>query len=517
MSNYKFLTLIISFLTLICFTIKAYAITENQYLVINKLINEENIDKAFSDLKLMQKDEVKLSARSQILIGKIYLSLEQPAKAFTFFEKATFTSVSTDDLAYAGMSMAAIKLGNLSDAKNYAEKALKENPDLVDAKLALGLIFADYGQMKEAEIHFKKAILASRNSLISIRAYASSKLRQGRHKEAINIITNALLERKSDAATTDLLGKIFWIEGNIKEAVRLRSDASEMFRKSGNIQRAEQILSWLNTAAMPKVNEIRKSERIKKEKIEKKKVEKKTKPSQPKLTLPKRVSLKPETRPEEIFVDKDKPTYTGSGVILNDGKWIITNKHVIEGSKYIIVRNGLGKVREVEAVEVPTNENTDLALLKLKKPFPSTYSLSIDDIKRPKAGEQIYVMGYPMSSILGRYNPSISDGIVSKTSGFGEMVGEFQITAKMNKGNSGGPIFNDKGQIIGISVGKLNKSEVLKNDGFIPEDVNVGISGQVVTNFLNMPVKANLDKSEKYDASQIYEYMRPSVVFIVSQ
>ena len=517
MSNYKFLTLIISFLTLICFTIKAYAITENQYLVINKLINEENIDKAFSDLKLMQKDEVKLSARSQILIGKIYLALEQPAKAFTFFEKATFTSVSTDDLAYAGMSMAAIKLGNLSDAKNYAEKALKENPDLVDAKLALGLIFADYGQMKEAEIHFKKAILASRNSLISIRAYASSKLRQGRHKEAINIITNALLERKSDAATTDLLGKIFWIEGNIKEAVRLRSDASEMFRKSGNIQRAEQILSWLNTAAMPKVNEIRKSERIKKEKIEKKKVKKKTKPSQPKLTLPKRVSLKPETRPEEIFVDKDKPTYTGSGVILNDGKWIITNKHVIEGSKYIIVRNGLGKVREVEAVEVPTNENTDLALLKLKKPFPSNYSLSIDDIKSPKTGEQIYVMGYPMSSILGRYNPSISEGIVSKTSGFGEMVGEFQITAKMNKGNSGGPIFNDKGQIIGISVGKLNKSEVLKNDGFIPEDVNVGISGQVVTNFLNMPVKANLDESEKYDASQIYEYMRPSVVFIVSQ
>ena len=71
MSNYKFLTLIISLFALICFTIKAYAITENQYLVINKLINEENIDKAFSDLKLMQKDEVKLSARSQILIGKL--------------------------------------------------------------------------------------------------------------------------------------------------------------------------------------------------------------------------------------------------------------------------------------------------------------------------------------------------------------------------------------------------------------------------------------------------------------
>ena len=126
-------------------------------------------------------------------------------------------------------------------------------------------------------------------------------------------------------------------------------------------------------------------------------------------------------------------------------------------------------------------------------------------------------MGYPMSSILGRYNPSISQGIISKTSGFGEMAGEFQITAKMNKGNSGGPIFNDKGQIIGISVGKLNKNEILKKDGFIPEDVNIGISGPVVLNFLNMPIKASIQEEIKYDATEIYEFMRPSVVFIVGQ
>jgi S1-C subfamily serine protease len=87
----------------------------------------------------------------------------------------------------------------------------------------------------------------------------------------------------------------------------------------------------------------------------------------------------------------------------------------------------------------------------------------------------------------------------------------------MNKGNSGGPIFNDKGQIIGISVGKLNKNEVLKKDGFIPEDVNVGISGPVVLNFLNMPIKASIQEEIKYDATEIYEFMRPSVVFIVGQ
>jgi S1-C subfamily serine protease len=122
-----------------------------------------------------------------------------------------------------------------------------------------------------------------------------------------------------------------------------------------------------------------------------------------------------------------------------------------------------------------------------------------------------------MSSILGRYNPSISQGIVSKTSGFGERSGEFQITAKINLGNSGGPIFNDKGEMIGISVGKLDKGEILKKDGYIPEDVNIGIAGDVIAKFIDFPSQEKFTQKEKYDATQIYKLMRPSVVFIVSQ
>ena len=367
MSKNNFLTLILSFLIIICFTIKSYGITQNQYLVINKLIEQENIDKAFNDLKILQKDGDKLSARSQKKKGKIYLALEQPAKALSYFEKASFTSVSIDDLAYAGMSMSAIKLGNLADARNFAEKALKENPDLVEAKLALGLIFSDYGKIKEAKNYFIKAILASGNSLLAVRAYASSKMRQGQNKEAIEIITKALMEQKSDAATTDLLGKAFWVHGDINEAIRLRHKASEMFRKSGNILRSEQIVSWLNVAAMPKVNEIRRSKRIKQEGIENnkknRKLEKKIKPTVPKIVSTKKVKLYLNNKPEEIFVNKSKPALTGSGVILNNGKWVVTNRHVIEGTKYTVVRNGLGKVREVEAIELPTNKNIDLALL----------------------------------------------------------------------------------------------------------------------------------------------------------
>ena len=247
------------------------------------------------------------------------------------------------------------------------------------------------------------------------------------------------------------------------------------------------------------------------------KLNKQSKIIQPQVKLNKRAIIKPNSKPEEIFLNKNKPVSTGSGVIINNGKWIITNKHVISGSRDIVVRNGVGKVREVESVKIPESKDKDMAILILKKPFPSNHSLSINDIRDPIAGEKVYLMGYPMSSVLGRYNPSISEGIVSKASGFGELAGEFQITAKMNKGNSGGPIFNNNGQIIGIAVGKLNKKEVLNKDGFIPEDVNIGISGNVISNFLKSPLKDNFNDNKKYEATEIYKYMRPSVVFVVSQ
>ena len=65
--------------TMLVFSLKAYSISNDEYSKINKLIELENIDKAFQELKIIQKKVPKLSAKAQILIGKLYLSLEQPA------------------------------------------------------------------------------------------------------------------------------------------------------------------------------------------------------------------------------------------------------------------------------------------------------------------------------------------------------------------------------------------------------------------------------------------------------
>ncbi len=114
---------------------------------------------------------------------------------------------------------------------------------------------------------------------------------------------------------------------------------------------------------------------------------------------------------------------TGSGVIFKDGLWILTNRHVAEDMEYAIVRNGRGETRLVD--EIMLSDNDDLAVLFLEKPFPSDYSLSIEDFKPIETGEGVYVMGYPMASIFETFHPTITTGIASNTKGFGGQEGAF--------------------------------------------------------------------------------------------
>ncbi len=163
-----------------------YGINKNDFKVINDLIEEENVDEAFKQLKIKSNTNKHLSADAQVLVGKIYLALEKPVKAFDYFEKSTFNSINFSDEGYAGLALSSIKMGNLNDAHNYALKAIELNSDSVDGKLALGLIFDDYGQPDVAEKYYKQALMrdTANKSLYAIRVYANSKLRYGNPSKA---------------------------------------------------------------------------------------------------------------------------------------------------------------------------------------------------------------------------------------------------------------------------------------------------------------------------------------------
>ena len=488
---------------------------------IKKLIESQNIEKAFDRIKSFQAGKPKLLPEVQLLFGDLYLALEQPSKANEYFEKTLFASTQFDDSANAGMAEAQFVLGNLVEAENFAEKALKQNPDHIRAKLVKGAVVAERGEWLTSRKLFQSAMKSSHTSTLAGRKFAKALMRQNLLGEAEEVLKDTLIGNSFDAPTLELYSELLFLQQRFNLAIEYRIDAEEKYRSAGNSIKADEMLAWLNIRGLQELKKIEKPEETvpvveepvsTSQLIMTPKLEPLPKTNSP---SPNRKAFPPLPKPEPIFYDDKKPVSTGSGIILNDGFWILTNRHVAENLEYAIVRNGLGETRLVS--EITLSQNDDLAVLVLEKPFPLEYSLAIEDFNKIATGEDVFVMGYPMSSIFGSFHPTITKGIASNPRGFGGKEGEFQMTAKINPGNSGGPIFNKYGEIVGLATGGVNREDILKEEGIIISDISYGVTAERAVNFLNRPIQISSKSRYKYSTSDLYKYMRSGVVFIVGQ
>lgn len=156
----------------------------------------------------------------------------------------------------------------------------------------------------------------------------------------------------------------------------------------------------------------------------------------------------------------------GSGVVLDDGTWIVTNHHVIAGASSVAVRNGGGYVRRASIVAISPTD--DLALLRLDRPFPATPGVPLAALTPPVAGRQVLVMGYPVVDVFGSRRPNLTTGLVARTDGLRDDPATFQLTAAIRPGNSGSPVFDLQGHLLGIV------SELLLQQGHIPAMADEG-------------------------------------------
>lgn len=153
-----------------------------------------------------------------------------------------------------------------------------------------------------------------------------------------------------------------------------------------------------------------------------------------------------------IIVLKIKGQYIGhgSGFLVNPNGYILTNNHVVdirdfgelarEISYEVVTTEGKTLTPQI----IKTDPELDIALLKITgKDFPS---LRIGDAGEVKVGEEAFVVGTPIRMEFSR---SLTSGIVS---GFNRDKGRIQTSAVIHGGNSGGPAFNNKGEVIGIAV-----------------------------------------------------------------
>ena len=175
---------------------------------------------------------------------------------------------------------------------------------------------------------------------------------------------------------------------------------------------------------------------------------------------------------QQVAKGKDKntlvPASSGTGFFVSNNGHIITNDHVIVGCRNVTITQQ-GKYVEVDVIAY--DEKNDLAILKSDIRPKKYYRISKSD---PKLMDDIVIAGYPLGNKVST-GIKTTKGSVTSLSGMGNNFSEFQTDAALNKGNSGGPIIDKDGNVIGVAVAKLEGEGI---EGF-----NFGIKSSVLKSF----------------------------------
>lgn len=152
-------------------------------------------------------------------------------------------------------------------------------------------------------------------------------------------------------------------------------------------------------------------------------------------------------------VDVAPANYTGTGFALTNNGYFITSLHVINGADSVFIQNQA--LQEFKAITVFKDEQMDIAILKVVsadfKPF-SSLPYSFSD-KQGNLGEHVYTLGFPREDMV------YGEGALSAASGFEGDTTSYQISIPLNPGNSGGPLIDDKGNVIGLITGIQTETE----------------------------------------------------------
>ena len=193
---------------------------------------------------------------------------------------------------------------------------------------------------------------------------------------------------------------------------------------------------------------------------------------------------------------KSKPKGSGTGSIVSSSGHIVTAAHVISGATYIEVVTPSGTFSaNTESVDVAN----DIAILKIDttcKDFVEV--LHSRDVR---LGQSVSTIGFPNIGIQG-HSPKVTQGVISSDNGARNDIRMWQISAPIQPGNSGGPLLDESGNLIGVVVASLSL-KVIEATGAVPQNVNYAVKSAYLEPLLNSQ-KLSI-KQSKQAASQKFE------------
>ena len=180
-----------------------------------------------------------------------------------------------------------------------------------------------------------------------------------------------------------------------------------------------------------------------------------------------------------VPICRANPVQTGTGsAFLVAPELLVTNRHVVENCSTLEAYTPEGKR---PAVLQAADAAVDLALLRvagLRGP-----AVKLRTARPIRLGEAVYVFGFPLSGSLTS-GGNFTAGLVSGLRGLRDAPGDVQISAPVQPGNSGGPLLDGAGQVIGVVKAKLDAMKAAKAIGDIPQNVNFALAGGTLADFL---------------------------------
>ena len=184
--------------------------------------------------------------------------------------------------------------------------------------------------------------------------------------------------------------------------------------------------------------------------------------------------VKPSVVSVITYNSRNEVQVTGSGFFVGPGR-VVTNLHVVDGAHHVEIRtfDGKGKTYPVEGL-ASVDEDGDLAILGVQMPLERSRVLEVAAAV-PEEGERVFVIGNPL-----RLEGSVSDGIVSAIREVPSLGRIVQITAPISHGNSGSPVFNMRGQVVGVVTIKVTNGQNINLAMGAARLAGLGEGGQLV-------------------------------------
>jgi hypothetical protein len=205
-----------------------------------------------------------------------------------------------------------------------------------------------------------------------------------------------------------------------------------------------------------------------------------------------------------------RPVSSGTGFVVAP-RQIMTNHHVAAGCAAMTARLPGGQ--ELAAMVIAADPERDLALLRTEADAGPV--LPFRRAAEVRRGESVVTYGFPLAGLLSS-GPTLTTGDVSALAGLNDNRRHIQISAPVQQGNSGGPLLDLRGHVVGVIVSKLNAQRIAQATGDIPQNVNFAVKHTEAVDFMREHgVQPQLEEAgTTRTAAEIGEVAHASTVFL---